>query len=782
MTHLFISAGQVPSKQLGLVYSDSCTRNTHVMATVEKKPTKKVAKKAEKSTKSSVTEAASPVPKTNGYFVHGSRVYKILKYVLTILAFCTRYYLIHNPDKVVFDEVHFGKFASHYLQREFYFDVHPPMGKMLFALVGYLVGYNGAFKFEQIGDSYVENNVPYIMYRLFPATLGALTVPLVFGILEHCHFSPYACVLAASCVLFDTAQITEERLILLDSSLIFFVLLSIYCYVRFSVQHHEPFSWKWYTWLVATGVSLSSVTSIKYVGLFTFAMIGVAVIADLYHLLDIRNKPKEKCVDLKLFGKHFAARFATLVVLPFLLYLFWFYAHFVVLSNSGPGDSAMSPEFQATLNANPVAKEAYDLHWFDTVSIKSVNSEIFLHSHTEHYPTVYEDGRVSSSGQQVTGYSHEDANGLWQIIPADTVEGVDMSKQTIGSNQRVFLRHVVTDSFLLAHDVASPSYPTNEEFTTLPSDQLGNDEMRNNCIFILDFITNGIGRTRLTHFRLKHFATKVSMWLSPSRLPEDWGFGQYEINGNKMMTVEGTLWSFQTIQNLDTDELKLSRKSISEHAQPRRSFWTDYKELQGRMFYSNARLTSEHPYMSSPSSWPFMKRGISFWSNPDNSQQIYLVGNHVAWYLVDFSLIFFVLIWLANHLAQLRLFALLPSYTDFKMNNTLMWFFVGYLTHYLPFFSMGRQLFLHHYLPAQAVGSLLAGGLFDIVTGSVEKPTDRFKKSTLRFIICGLLVSLIFAHYIYFAPLCYGTNMTNEQFAGREWLNIELQNNRVIRT
>lgn len=75
------------------------------------------------------------------------------------MACIVRFYNISEPDQVVFDEVHFGAFAGQYIRREYYFDVHPPLAKMMNALAAYVVGFKGDFGFDSIGDSYTLNNV-----------------------------------------------------------------------------------------------------------------------------------------------------------------------------------------------------------------------------------------------------------------------------------------------------------------------------------------------------------------------------------------------------------------------------------------------------------------------------------------------------------------------------------------------------------------------------------------------------------------------------------------------
>lgn len=109
-----------------------------------------------------------------------------------------------------FDEVHFGKFAAYYLRREYYFDVHPPFAKLLIALAGWFVGFEGDFDFTNIGDSYTASNVPYWGMRALPAIFGSLTVPAVYYIMHESGYPTIVAAFSAIMILFGKLPDTSE--------------------------------------------------------------------------------------------------------------------------------------------------------------------------------------------------------------------------------------------------------------------------------------------------------------------------------------------------------------------------------------------------------------------------------------------------------------------------------------------------------------------------------------------------------------------------------------------
>ncbi|CAG8562246.1 1640_t:CDS:10 [Funneliformis caledonium] len=685
---------------------------------------------------------------------------------LTILSFATRFYRIDHPAQVVFDEVHFGKFASFYLKRTYFFDVHPPLAKLMLAGMGYILGYDGHFEFENIGDDYIKNNVPYVGLRALPAALGALFVPLTYMIMIESGYPIITATFAASLVLFDNAFICQTRLILLDSMLIFFMLCTFYSYIRFYKLRSREFSNEWWFWLVTSGVFLGLTTSVKMVGLFTVMTIGVAVLIDLWNLLDI-----ERGLTMIQFRKHFAARAIGLIVVPVSIYLLWFYIHFLILNTSGPGDAFMSPAFQETLNGNIMNFQSFDIRYNDTITLKHKDTSVFLHSHPERYPLRYEDGRISSQGQQVTGYPHEDSNNHWRVKPAENFFNTSRPENdTVKHGDYILLEHLNTSSNLLTHDVASPLTPTNQEFTTLPTE----DKSRYNetvfQVLINDGDSDTIWKTKSCYIRLIHYETKVALWTHELALPE-WAFKQQEINGNKNNAEKSNFWFANEIVG----------KNITEPLEPKKPtrqipFLLKYLELQRLMISHNSGLTKPHPYSSGPINWAFLIRGISFWTDNVNKQQIYLIGNPFTWWLAVASMAVLVGVLLADVMSRRR--GIYPIMDP--------WAF-----HYMPFYLMGRSLFLHHYLPALLCSYIVTSVVFNfmfikfinypvsVIGGSMSNnrpkviyPILKAGVNYISIIACIILISISFGVYLYFTPLTYGTpGLDPLGVYNRRWLN-----------
>ncbi|KAL4737546.1 Dolichyl-phosphate-mannose-protein mannosyltransferase-domain-containing protein [Aspergillus similis] len=727
--------------------------------------------------------------------------YRLAITILTVLAFFTRFYKISYPDQVVFDEVHFGKFASYYLRRTYFFDVHPPFAKLLLAFTGWLVGYDGHFLFENIGESYIDNKVPYVALRAMPAVLGALTIPVVFLIMWESGYSLPACVLASGLILFDNAHVGEDRLILLDSTLVITMALSILCYIRFYKLRHEPFGRKWWKWLLLTGVSLSCVISTKYVGVFTFVTIGSAVMVDLWNLLDIRRQGG--ALSMFEWTKHFAARFFSLIVVPFFFYLFWFQVHFAILTHSGPGDDFMTPAFQETLSDNAMAAQSVSIEYFDTITMRHKDTKVFLHSHPDTYPLRYDDGRISSQGQQVTGYPYNDTNNHWQIIPTVPLDENDEKSRKVRNGDIVQLRHVVTDTILLTHDVASPYYPTNQEFTTV-SHELADGKRHNDTLFEIR-VEHGKPkqefRTLSSQFKLVHVPTKVAMWTHTTPLP-DWAYKQAEINGNKNVLQSSNIWYVEAIESLEEDSPRLKKEERKVKHLP---FWRKYIELQRAMFFHNNALTSSHPYASEPFQWPFLLRGVSFWTKSDTREQIYFLGNPVGWWISSSLLAVFAGIIGADQLSLRRGVDAVEEIwgpgSRSRLYNSTGFLFLCWAAHYFPFWLMGRQRFLHHYLPAHVASALVTGALIEFIFNiqpisvpatipvAADDPTGKGKirrfvsareRMGLKSIVAGWIASLtILAATIwgfwFFAPLTYGTpGLDVAQVNARKWLGYDL--------
>ncbi|KAM9810823.1 protein O-mannosyl-transferase 1 [Neosynchiropus ocellatus] len=678
----------------------------------------------------------------------------LLLLLLTLLSLWTRLSQLTYPNAVVFDEVYYGQFVSLYTKRIFFVDDSgPPLGHMILACGAYFGGFDGNFTWNKIGAEYPAS-ISVASLRLLPALCGSLCVPLVYLVSLELHPSHLSAMGSALLLLLENALIVQSRFMLLESVLIFFILLTSYSYLRF---YSSPCcSWSRYSWLLLCGAAASAAVGVKYTGMFSYLLL--VAVASLHTWRLIGDKTLS---HLNVFLQC-AARVVCLLIIPSMLYVLWFFLHLSILNRSGPHDQLMSPAFQASLEgglSRITRGQPLEVAYGSQVTLRSAAAlplPCWLHSHKANYPVRYESGRGSSHQQQVTCYPYKDVNNWWIIKePGRNKLKVSSPPRVVRHGDVVQLVHGMTSRFLNSHDVAAPMSPHAQEVSgyidfnvSMPTQNLWRVEITNRES------ESEVWKTIMSEVRLVHVNTSAFLACTGVYLP-DWGFHQLEIAAEKTLKSSSG-WSVEEHRYGTSQEQKEREAELHSPAyidvNRKMSFWAKFVELQWKMLSVKQERT-EHKYSSTPLEWITMETNIVYWLHPSTNAQIHLIGNPVSWCWAHLSLLTCLGLASVYLLRRRRGFKDMPDdvWGHFQVLSCVC--VGGWLVNFAPFLLMEKTLFLYHYLPALCALHLLSPALLEHAHTHLLRGAPRAGAR-----VCTLLLFVaVFKSYHNFCPLTFGS-------------------------
>jgi len=681
--------------------------------------------------------------------------------VVTVVAALVRLHRLPDPAAVVFDETHFVRFAMHYLRGHFFFDIHPPLGKIIFATVAHLSGMSAAFDpssigattpaLDKIGLPYPEG-VDYVTLRLVSVVAGVALVPLCWGIVRRLGYGVVGGLCAGIAVAFDNALVITSRVVMLDALLLACMFLAMYAVLCVHDDERSEFTMRYFAALAVAGTALGCAVSIKLVGMGAVAVIGVISLAQLWEVWGEHHRPVRR------FAKHVAARLCLLLCLPTALYVTIFALHLDLVPKSGPGDSFVSRAFQQTIDGNGFAQASHapsqHVHAHSSVTVRRMyGAECWL--------TIVTASDGESAPMCISGATEQIASLWWELVP------VHGASSRLEHNSVTLLRHVETGSFLRATAdlqlevvAAAPAAQDWKSVADL-ADALWRIELLGQEDAILRSPSSLL---RLAHVNSSSALQCTNIGITTSTYPCQIGRNVHDTSGG---------WHFDRLNVHDTDTAFVTEDTSNELGTSISETMTTMDkivELHSIIFARNNEMSGEHRYGSRPSDWPLLYRGLAYWHASDSeletpascTTQVYLLGNPAVWWGALCALPFYVVTEIAYTVREKRGCRDVSPKSRARLVTSGRLLLFGWLVHYVPFFFFGRLLFLHHYLPALVFSIMLLA----IV---VDHASSHWIGNAMAAHALVAFSALVVGCFIAFAPLVYATTMCPNERARRQW-------------
>ena len=151
-----------------------------------------------------------------------------------LTSFFTYMYRYDFPASPFWDEPYHIASGQKYLNKVYFMEQHPPLGKLLIALGEKMIHPNE--KNDQYITTDYATNIPqgfsFAGYRFFPALFGWLTAVVLFFIFLAITANAPASALLSFLYIFDNAQIVHSRGAMIDSTLSFFGMMCVLLFLH----------------------------------------------------------------------------------------------------------------------------------------------------------------------------------------------------------------------------------------------------------------------------------------------------------------------------------------------------------------------------------------------------------------------------------------------------------------------------------------------------------------------------------------------------------------------
>jgi len=221
---------------------------------------------------------------------------------LTVFAGVMFFYKLGYPSQLIFDETYHIPSAQKYLNGVFFEENHPPLGKLLIA-TGKKIFQTDGFNDEFIDVDKVRGGIPEISffgYRFFPALAGVGSIILFFLLIKEIGVNKLWALFLAFIMVLDNAFVVQSRSAMLDSFLIFFLLLSGLLLAKLARNKNNDFRLYFLISLLAVAnVGAVLIKHTGFIAIFVSFLVAVALI--IYRRISVAQLAKAMAVWLVVF-------------------------------------------------------------------------------------------------------------------------------------------------------------------------------------------------------------------------------------------------------------------------------------------------------------------------------------------------------------------------------------------------------------------------------------------------------------------------------------------------